>query len=112
MNESQVYARLLKGPVLNDDKTRWLVREGYLGEYDPTYVTNKAELFIAGFEKPRIEKVVSYLKINGSITAEKLKDLADAEAEALDVFVLRLVKHHRLLRKKPGNIYVFKKRHR
>lgn len=106
MNESQVYTQLFKGSVLNDEKTKWLVREGYLGEYDPTYVTNKAELFIEGFEKPRIEKVMGYLKLNGSITQEKLRELAAVDAEAFDIFVSRLVKQHRLLRKKPGSTYV------
>ncbi len=110
MNESQIYAQLFKGSILNDDKTGWLVREGYLGQYDPTYVTRKAELFIAEFEKSRIEKVVGYLKINGSITAEKLKDLAAVEAEALDILVPRLVKHYKLLKKKPDNAYVFRKK--
>jgi len=84
------------------------VREGYFGEYDPAYLSKKAEAFIAEFEGKRIEKVIGYLKLNGSITIEKFKDLVQTSEDAFVVFVERLVKHHKLIKKKPGNIYVLR----
>lgn len=111
MTESQIYAQLLKGTIINNKETNWLVKEGYLGEYDPSYITNKAELFITEFENKRIDKVVGYISINGSITTEKLRDIVTIEPDAFDVFVARLVKKQKILKKKPGNIYVLKKPH-
>ena len=109
MNESQVYRQVLSGTLLNDEKTNWLVEEGYLGAYDPTYITQKAELFIAEFEKKRIDKIVDYLMINGSITLDKARDLASMEPEAFEVFMTRLQKKHKLLKKKPGDIFILKR---
>lgn len=106
MNESQIYAHLLGSTLLNDEKTNWLVKKGYLGQYDPTYISQKGELFIAEFENKRLEKVVEYIYLNESITLDKLRDLASMEQEAFDVFLKRLLKHHKLLKKKPGDIYV------
>ena len=100
----------MKRSIINCEETTWLVREGYFGEYDPAYLSKKAETFIAEFEGKRIEKVTGYLKLNGSITIEKLKDLAQTSEDAFVVFVERLVKHHKLIKKKPGNIYVLREK--
>ena len=112
MNESQIYAHILGKTLLNDEKTNWLVKEGFLGQYDPTYISQKAELFIAEFENRRIDKVVEYISLNGSITLDKLRDLASMQPEAFDVFITRLQKKHKLLKKKPGNTYILKSKRR
>jgi len=112
VNENQIYVQLFKTTILNDEKTEWLVKEGYLGEYDPTYITKKANLFIAEFEKKLIDKVVTYININGLISREKLRDITALEPDAFDLFIGRMLKTHKLLIKKPGDVYVVKKANR
>ncbi len=109
MTESEIYTYLLKSSILNSKETSWLVKEGYLGEYDPSYITKKAEAFIAEFEGKYIDQVTGYLKLNGSITFEKLRDIVPIDSGAFEVFVKRLIKKHRLMVKKPGNIFVLRK---
>jgi hypothetical protein len=106
MNESQIYAQLMKNTLVNDEKTNWLIREGYLGEYDPAYITKKGELFIAELEKKIIEKVLAYVKLNGLISKDKLKEIASLEPDAFDIFTGRIINQHRLLAEKPGDIYI------
>jgi len=110
VEDYQIYIHLLRSSIINSEETTWLVREGYCGAYDPAYLSKKAEVFIAEFESKRIEKVIGYLKLNGSITIEKLKDIVATEAHVFEVFIARMVKHHKLIRKKPGNIYVLRKK--
>ncbi len=110
MDESRLYVQLLKKTLINDENTQFLIKEGYIGEYDPLYITKKGEQLIAEFEKKLIAKVTGYLGINGSITLEKLRDITALEPDAFALFLSRVMKKHKLIKKKIDGSYVLRKR--